>query len=435
MLVFISDLHFEDESAGKHNVSADAFSIFFEDLRWRAERRCVKDLRIILLGDIFDLLRTDYWSSVDPEERPWGTLVNRGRVGAHALQVLERIRDTNAATFETFRKGVTDLKEDLQVDVTYVPGNHDRLVNLYPEVRAAARDILGLGDDGGAFPDRVLCPRHGVLALHGHQFDIYNCEKPSIENPDGVSIGEPITTELVVRFPKSVLAAIRRGVPGLSPEKVECIERSFESLEDVRPIWAVVDWLLSHVRNEPLLEAAVREGLDDALTAFKNVPFVQRWFELHDRWADWKDEADQLQWLLWIAGNVSLKMAGKLAPPVMKLQYLTEGADPYVNVARKLLDDADLQTQFVVMGHTHHAKREALGVIPRDGQPPIRRVYLNSGTWRPCHYRCADGSGFLAWKEMTNTMIYAPDERKNQGAPSFETWSGTLDAGESSRCD
>jgi len=32
MLVFISDLHFVDETAGKHNIATEAFRIFFQDI-------------------------------------------------------------------------------------------------------------------------------------------------------------------------------------------------------------------------------------------------------------------------------------------------------------------------------------------------------------------------------------------------------------------
>ncbi|MFW5740377.1 MAG: hypothetical protein ACOC1F_08420, partial [Myxococcota bacterium] len=328
---------------------------------------------------------------------------------------------------------MASLGGELKVEVSYVPGNHDRLVALFPAARKAARDILGLGDASSPFPARLHCSKHGVLAVHGHEFDAYNHERPDAQNPDGVPIGDPITTELVARIPKTVAAAIHDGVPGVAPETASRIERNFESLEDVRPMSAIVEWLLSHVRNEPELEEAVHRGLDAAVSVFTSLPFVQHWFDKHDSWMSWDDDADRLQWLLWVAGNVPLHTAGKLAPSVMKLRKLAQGPDPFVAAARDMFDGVDLDTHFVVMGHTHHAKREAVQVIPRPGRPPIRRVYLNTGTWRPCHYRCSDGSGFLAWKEMTFTMIYAPEERRDRGMPSFETWSGTLDAGESSR--
>ena len=68
MLVCISDLHFIDGTAGEHNVSLDAFRIFFEGIAGKAhwlkhQQRKIKDISIILLGDIFDLLRTQRWFS------------------------------------------------------------------------------------------------------------------------------------------------------------------------------------------------------------------------------------------------------------------------------------------------------------------------------------------------------------------------------------
>lgn len=436
MFVFISDLHFEDGTAGKHNVSSDAFSVFFENLRWHAERRGVSEIELVLLGDVFDLLRTDYWFDVDPDERPWGSISGRSQpLEAHARAVLKRIADANTHTFKTFREQAEALRSPkLHLNITYVPGNHDRLVNRYDDVRRDARRILGLPDSAGAFPERVQCSRHGLIALHGHQFDLYNYEDVSQDNPDGVPIGDPLTTELVTRIPGCVARAVKKADPALPGAELAIIQRTFESLEDVRPMTSVMEWLLSHVHGEPALESAVHLALEEALGDFKRLPFVDQWFDKHDTWNP-DDEADKLQWLMWVAGHISLKTARKLVPPLVKLGSVLASDDPYVAAARRLIDSTDTQTRFVVMGHTHTAKQQALGVVPGPGGRPVRRVYLNTGTWRPCHHRCADGSGFLAWKEMSFTMIYAPDERSGHGAPSFETWSGTLDARGVTTCD
>ena len=62
MLVFISDLHFVDGSAGTHNIKPKAFDYFFEDLNEiiaDPTNNAIKEVKIVFLGDIFDLLRTD----------------------------------------------------------------------------------------------------------------------------------------------------------------------------------------------------------------------------------------------------------------------------------------------------------------------------------------------------------------------------------------
>lgn len=73
MLVFISDLHFVDETTGKHNIPTSAFDkIFLSHIKALADKVNAKELKIVFLGDIFDLLRTEEWFNEDIEDRPWG---------------------------------------------------------------------------------------------------------------------------------------------------------------------------------------------------------------------------------------------------------------------------------------------------------------------------------------------------------------------------
>lgn len=95
MLVIISDLHFADGTAGEHNVPVDAFHIFFENLKSAAERlkkkrREAKEIKIVFLGDIFDLLRTEEWFEPLPEdERPWG--IKEAKIKQHANSIFDKI--------------------------------------------------------------------------------------------------------------------------------------------------------------------------------------------------------------------------------------------------------------------------------------------------------------------------------------------------------
>ena len=91
MLVFISDLHFVDGTAGEHNLSPRAFEYFFEDLAAIAAKPSndIKEIKIVLLGDIFDLLRTENWFGYPADERPWGT--NEAAIEVHALTLFDAI--------------------------------------------------------------------------------------------------------------------------------------------------------------------------------------------------------------------------------------------------------------------------------------------------------------------------------------------------------
>lgn len=64
MLIFISDLHFVDGSAR-------AFEYFFQDVAASIKKE-TKEIKIVSLGDIFDLLHTEMWFAFPVEERPWG---------------------------------------------------------------------------------------------------------------------------------------------------------------------------------------------------------------------------------------------------------------------------------------------------------------------------------------------------------------------------
>ncbi len=72
MLIIVSDLHLMDGSSGQHYLGVDVFQRIFRDLGTKAREAGAKDIKIVFLGDIFDLIRTEQWFTIDPEERPWG---------------------------------------------------------------------------------------------------------------------------------------------------------------------------------------------------------------------------------------------------------------------------------------------------------------------------------------------------------------------------
>ena len=81
MLVIMSDLHLTDGTSGT-TIDADAFNIFRErlkDLAWAASDRSVsdkevyepvKEIHLLLLGDILDVIRSTQW--LQNKVRPWG---------------------------------------------------------------------------------------------------------------------------------------------------------------------------------------------------------------------------------------------------------------------------------------------------------------------------------------------------------------------------
>jgi UDP-2,3-diacylglucosamine pyrophosphatase LpxH len=67
MIILISDLHLMDGTAGKHQLDTEVFRDTFVELA-RQATAAVKhlkendlDIKIVLLGDIFDVIRSERW--------------------------------------------------------------------------------------------------------------------------------------------------------------------------------------------------------------------------------------------------------------------------------------------------------------------------------------------------------------------------------------
>lgn len=70
MLVFFSDIHLTDGTSGE-TINAGAFDIFADQVADLARKRKAKEVRLVLLGDGLDVIRSTQWPE-DPEgPRPW----------------------------------------------------------------------------------------------------------------------------------------------------------------------------------------------------------------------------------------------------------------------------------------------------------------------------------------------------------------------------
>ncbi len=216
MLVAISDLHFVDGSVGNHNVPTGAFeNVFLSNIKTLAERVKAKEVKLLLLGDIVDLLRTNQWFDLPIVDRPWGKngiddLLHPEQDSVtlqRCAKILGDIYVKNNETFALFR----NLRQhfgSLPVEIIYVPGNHDRLVNCYPLLRdkicqmMGISSVLSIGVDGH-FLSSFRAPEYGLLARHGHEFDSFNYagdDKDSLDGHMEVPFGDVVTTEIAAQL-------------------------------------------------------------------------------------------------------------------------------------------------------------------------------------------------------------------------------------------
>ena len=428
MLVFISDLHFVDETAGKHNIPASAFEKFLTNVKVHADKAKAKELKIVFLGDIFDIIRTEEWFKEQEVDRPWGK--NTAKMRERARAILTKIEEKNGDTFKLFQRvAIKKYFENIdKIETVYIPGNHDRLCWLIDDLKQKAIELLGLEDSNPEnFRHHFSSTEHGVYALHGHCFDKFNYEGGK-ERTDKdyklVPIGDPITTELIAKLPYELMKNVE-AIGDLSPKEKENLKRNFQEIENVRPFSATLKWLLYQVEANRDLKEIIEDTVDQVVKKFQELTFVKEWYDRHDRWYNPFDTADRIQGVLYFLEKFKIFSTGKLLEIADKIAVLF-GEDELVKGAAKLFSTLDSRIQYIVMGHTHDPVKKALAVS-REGGKLHEHLYLNTGTWRKRYHQCRDGSGFVGWKDMTYIMFYTPEEKPNQHRlPVFESWSGSL---------
>lgn len=438
MLVFISDLHFADGKAGEHNINPRAFKYFFMDLLnlVQDKKNAIKEVKVVLLGDIFDLLRTTYWLEDDiPEnDKPWGQ--NESAIEKHANKVFQAIvgHKLNKDSLLEIKEGMEKLKTscpslEREPRLFYLPGNHDRLCNRYASLRKEVCTALGIPKSlqnpdepfYHDFPDM----RYGVYARHGHEFDLYNYEGSSAFSPEDYQktpLGDPITTELIARLPFEL--AKRLGpVTWLSSEEKDTVKRNFQEIDNVRPFAAVVEWLLYQVRLQGERDARLKDLIEDTVDAvikkFNSLNFVQAWYDRHDKWLNPFDRADKVQAVLYLLENFKIFPNDQLLSlGIRAVEFFQE--DDLREAAPEEAVLVDPAFRYIVYGHTH----EPL-VVPLRIRKDSEQLYLNTGTWRTRHVKAERDASFISWHNMTYVIFYRHEERPGREAD-FETWTGTL---------
>jgi UDP-2,3-diacylglucosamine pyrophosphatase LpxH len=287
-------------------------------------------------------------------------------------------------------------------------------------LRKKIKEHLGLPTHGDQlFLHFSFDPEYGVLARHGHEFDKYNYEGgSSLTEADyqRVPIGDPITTELISRLPYELERRLA-GEPLPDAEKARIVE-NFQEIENVRPLSAVIEWLLYQVSKANWLKEIVEDTVDAVITRFNELDFVKAWYERHDKWLDPFDEADKIQAVLYLLEKFKVFPGEKLLSLAMKAQDFFYKDDLLEAVPEEFSFDSRLR--YLVHGHTHDPL-----VMPIRTRASGEQVYLNTGTWRTRYQKATRDRSFVSWKNMTYVIFYKPEERE-MPIPAFETWTGTL---------
>ncbi|APR86638.1 Hypothetical protein A7982_11987 [Minicystis rosea] len=476
MLVFISDLHFSDGTAIAGNVAPEAFELVLDEIHDLAEqiaraRDRPTELTLVLLGDIFDLLRTERWfedrdgHAVPLAERPWATAAALAPDGQNPLAlvraraIVDEIVEKNAGALAALRGETVERPEGVNVRRVYVPGNHDRLYLHDEGIRARIQAALGavdgamLGEEGFTMHS-IERPDYGLVARHGHEWDMWNF--PGYRGPDilaqfrpeeylSTPIGDPVTTELAARLPYELAQRLVES-GAFTVAEAGRVHEIMKRIDDVRPLLASFRWAYHAIdrigvdfgggTRARVLRTSLDEALRSMARAFRDLPYYEAWVaRRNEPWL--LDAADLLRAALW-------GMASLGGSPLRVIAHVIESALRHKNPIDAALRGAsreDLERvgreemRFVVYGHTHAASQIALR-----GDPRIQDVYLNTGTYRPGVFR-AEGEGFVGWERLGYVCITSADETVFQppvygltrGGPGFVAWTGARSHGAPSR--
>lgn len=403
-----------------------------------------------------------------PELRPWGArgTLPDGTLGpeceARALQIADAILSACAPQLAILRgepppraaEGVSGPADGLRdrvasglaaVKVTrlYLPGNHDRLARVSAPLGEKLRAALGAEPAPEVEPGLLRLSVDGVtiVARHGHELDDWNFEPAEIGTPAPTAkdfratpLGDVITTELLARLPylvrqelvaaESSRAPAPPGQPAPVPRWIEDVYEHLKGIEDVRPLGAVVRWVVRSGRHLqrlgfPLPSHAASDARDAIDKIARHLVLALLRMEFTGAWRARRRLGRPGSWsvfLLRLLGVACRLVPLEVAEAVLGARWVAwlverAGDGKQVAHARRLLEGGGT---YAVLGHTHDFRHVAL----HDPAAAPAQVYLNSGTWRPRVYETRDRSGFRRVKEMTYLVFHGGARAR------YETWNG-----------
>jgi UDP-2,3-diacylglucosamine pyrophosphatase LpxH len=452
MLVIISDTHLTDGTSG-NTIRAGAFRIFAQelsDLAYDASKRAdgryepIKELHLLLLGDILDVIRSTQW--LDDPVRPWDDPQSAAfteKIAAITRKILSN-NSESLAIFKSLKDGKTitippatpegkpaevgwnpdaEGRVPVEVHTYYMVGNHDWFYHLhgpaYDDLRREIVQAMGLDNppdmpfphDPREFSQSEAFRRlaeayrqHSVFARHGDIYDADNFDG----NRDQSSIGDAIVVDLIDKFSPAVQAELGAAVPA------EFL-RGLREVDNIRPLSDVAAWIDGLVRRtcpDPHVAKQVKRVWNQLASEFFKIPFVKK-----------HPKIGRMKWAQNLTRGWSLNLLSRLAQKFAGLFGSSDHPD-YKNA----LEEAaflDRSARCIVYGHTHQYVLTPLDVS-NTRQGAFNQVYLNSGTWRPYHQLAKhhpQEEQFVPYQLMTYLAFYQDDER---GGQRFESWSGAL---------
>ena len=401
MLVFVSDLHLTDASF-RPAIPIKRLTDAVDGVIERGRLGGVTSVKVVLLGDIFEIIKSPEWLAANV--RPWEPVTE-----AHRKTVTTIFRSIAAAN-QPFFSWLAALPTRFPfVSFCYIPGNHDLALNtaMGEEARRELRAALSHAATDAPFEAELADQNHRVLARHGHEWDANNRA-----GARGGPFGDAIVVEVLLRLPLRMaqILAMRLDDEALA---------FLSELDNVRPQLpgAMARWLQSGLirlcdrRRDA--EAAFDEVFNEILTTLMRLG-KSGVFEAY-RYASWWSRS-----VAWGATKVARRGG---IHRLMHLFPLSEAArGHYPERVRDLLRVGEHDTpRFFLCGHTHVPEHVPLTSGARGVS---QSVYMNTGTWRRVHSpvdldRPSGLPSFTSHQEECLVAVY-DDAEQALGLPSYE---------------
>ena len=435
MLVLLSDVHLTDGTSGT-TINPGAFQKFgkllLDVLGDKPRQDHIEKIDLVLLGDIFDVIRSDLWLGPDNHDlpkpiRPWSAAAEVDRAGRsledYTGKIVNRIigHQNNIAVMGFLKEFQEECRQrQVQVELSYLIGNHDWLLNRYPATRLAIARFLDLPDwehyRGHPFPYYKEFPDYGVMVRHGDYYDPLNYSG----NRDASSLGDALVIDLLNHFPEDVRTRLQ--LPQDHPLYLQLKE-----IDNVRPLLEIPAWIKGVCRHyPPAMESRVHAIWNGLAAEFFRIPFVRDFVRANPALGQ------LLRLALKVTSGCSFDYLMKiLASKTIRRWY--QKSDDYKSFALKEPALQDDRVKYVVYGHTHTAEQVPLDIVPLTTAPQeagLEKVYFNSGTWRKVYEHTAFdwlNCEFIGWHVLTFLIFYLKQEKDQDR--NYEVWSGSLGYG------
>ena len=427
MLVVMSDLHFTETQSyhlGKirvnHNLPPAVYQSFFSEIVDLVHANKVNHIDLVLAGDIFEINRNSLW--LEDELRPYidcKDVKANGRFEKILLKIMLSIcRDPYVAeTMDIFR--TLQDKAEVPVNLHYIPGNHDRLLNSSLLIRQLTQTELGMPESDAPFDHQFILRTENqdrVLVRHGHEYDpsnfnlSYKMAKtiPTYIDPEEYGkpvLGDVITCELAAKLPIIFRDYYSDENITMMPDLGLIYQRLIE-FDNVRPGNALMNYLFStpglSKKDVWKLTEPVFIRLLNEFAAIENIDYYLKKF------SGAKGIMAQILGLLlklrpWRFG-LPYGLGKALVLPVSNKSKL---GSPIAMVSKEeCLQSGNSAIQCIVSGHTHFPVVELLQV-----EGDHEKYYLNSGTFRNLITSTPDMSEFGKIRSKARILIFEPGER------------------------